>query len=594
MPRLSDEKINEILSSVDIVDVISAYVPLTKKGKDYKGICPFHQDTKPSLSVSPKLQIYKCFACGAGGNAFTFLQKHLNISYMEAIQQVASLSGVEIPEISQVEHKREVDDTTKGFYEMHNRAEQLYTHLLHTTSGLKAYEYLQNRHIDDSIIDKFGIGYAAKNDYLVQSFEKLNYTHQNMALSGLIIESEYGYFDRYKDRIMFPIEDEYGQIVGFSGRIYQGEKDQAKYMNSPESPIFNKSKILYHYFKAKEATRKAGFVYLCEGFMDIIALTRVGKENAIALMGTALTSEHLAMIRKITNTVYICLDGDNAGKHAALRASKILTENHFKVSLILLPENKDPDEILEAYGPEGLKEALNKLITPVDFELDYLYSSSNMANYEDRKNFLQDACKVIVNIEDVIDQHYYIDRIATMANFGVENVEEYVRSLRFQKAVDPKLPEVTQSSAVRKKRYNKYQKAERELLYYMMQSKAVANVYEKKLGFMFEDDYRVIASYIVDYYRVHDSFAVSSFLLSIEDDRLIDIITELFENELPALENLKIIDDYIATIKKHAEILEIEDLKEQMASELDPIKKAELAMKIIDIQSKKEGYDGRK
>ncbi len=588
MPRISEEKINEILNSVDIVDVISQYIPLTRSGKNYKGICPFHEDTNPSMLVSPSRQIFKCFVCGTGGNAIIFLQKYLNISYVEAVYKLAEIAGIELPNYQVNETVSRVNEKNKNLYDMHERACQVYCHMLHTTSGLKAYEYLQSRHIDDVVIEKFQIGYASSQNYIYNAFEKLEYSSKDMALSGLVVESDYGYYDRYKERIMFPIHDEFGKVVGFSGRIFQGEEDTAKYMNSPESPIFNKSTLLYNYHRAREAIKKAGFVYLLEGFMDVIALSRIGIDNTLALMGTALTKEHVSLIRKVTNNVHICLDGDNAGKSAALKASRFLKSNNFHVSMISLMNGLDPDEILEQFGADTLRISLETIVSPIDFELEYLYSQSNMANYEERKEFLQKACALIVNVEDSLDYHHYMHRISSMSSFEEEYIEEYMRTLQHQKQsnVSPAITYAPSKNTHR--RLNKYQKAERYLLYYMLHDKKVSAVYENKIGFMYEDKNRIAASYIVDYYRNHEAIQIASFINTLNDNELVDYILEVYDEDLPKLESLAAVDDYIETIRQHARALEIADLKKQMARELDALNKAKLAKRILEIQTSEE------
>ena len=324
MARLSEEKINQILESVDIVDVISMYLNVEKKGRDYKAVCPFHDDTNPSLSISPSRQIYKCFVCGAGGNAFTFLQEYLNISYLEAVKKVAEIGGIDVSELNFSTPVKPIDQKLKPLYAMHGEAIHIYRHLLNTRSGLSAHEYLTSRHIDEKLIDKFSIGYAGIDNQLYKAFKNLNYSELDMARSGLVIEGENSYFDRYRDRIMFALHDDQGRVIGFSGRLYHQNDEGAKYINSPESDIFIKSKTLYNYHRSKEAIKKAGFVYLLEGFMDVIALSKIGIDNTLALMGTALTVEHVKMIRKLTNTVYLTLDGDKAGQNAAIKSAKLL------------------------------------------------------------------------------------------------------------------------------------------------------------------------------------------------------------------------------------------------------------------------------
>ena len=582
MARINESRINEILQSVDIVDVISNYLPLQKKGKDYKAICPFHNDTNPSLSISPSKQIYKCFVCGAGGNAFTFIQNYLNVSYPEAVKKVAEIGGLDTSDLNTDVPVRKISEKLVPLYLMHEEANKIFKLLVHTKSGLEAYEYLKSRHINDTMMETFDIGYASRDNQLYQTFKKLAYKEVDMVRSGLIVDGEHGLFDRYRDRVMFALHDQDGRVIGFSGRIYKPNSNESKYMNSPESEIFIKSKTLYHYHLAKEPIKKNGFVYLLEGFMDVIALNRIGVDNTLALMGTSLTQDHLNMIRRLTNTIYLCLDGDRAGQSAAIKSAKILMEHQFQVKMIKLMKGLDPDEILNQYGEETLKICLNTTISPIEFEIQYLYESSNMANHEDTREFIEKSCRLLVDIENPIDRQYYIDMIAEKSESDVSTIKEFLGTIK-KPTVYKKEPVVT-ITRQSFKRLDRYQKAERELLFYMLNDKKVTRLYEQKLGFMFDDRNRIVASYIVDYYRQHESLSIASFISFIPNEQLISYVLEIMDDHLPMQVEMKAIKDYIETIKTNAHNKEIEQLKLQMNNELDSIKKAELAKRILEIQ----------
>lgn len=582
MARLSDAKISEILQSVDIVDVISLYLPLQKKGKDYKAVCPFHNDTNPSLSISPARQIYKCFVCGAGGNAFTFLQEYLNISYLEAVKKVAEIGGIDVSELNFNTPAKKVDEKLVPLYTMHDEANMIFRHLLHTKTGLAAHEYLQSRHINDSLIEEFDIGYAGRDNQLYKAFQNLAYKEVDMVRSGLIIDGEHGAFDRYRDRVMFALHDADGKVIGFSGRVYKANTDESKYMNSPESEIFIKSKTLYHYHKAKEPIKKAGFVYLLEGFMDVIALSRIGINNTLAIMGTALTNEHMNMIRKLSNTVYLCLDGDRAGQSAAIKSARLLLDHQFNVKMIKLMDGMDPDEILEQFGEETLRIALTSTMDPVEFEIQHLYENTNMANHEETREFIQRSCQLIANMSNPIDRQYYIEMIATRSNSDQNVIKEFWQSLQTNKVVHP--PVINPVVRNDYKRLDKYQKAERHLLFYMLHDKKVCDLYEQKIGFMFNDMNRIIASYIVDYYRTKEKMMIASFISYIQNTKMVEYVLEIMDENLPEEVEMKVIEDYIETIKINTQAKEIEQLKLQMANELDALKKAELAVKILEIQ----------
>ena len=585
MARLSEEKIEQIRSSVDIVDVIGSYIPLSKRGKGYWGICPFHDDSNPSMSVSQELQIYKCFVCGAGGNVFTFLQNYLKIGYLEAVKMVAEMGGIPVDELNEAYTRPKVNDQLKPLYDMHEEALKIYHVMLSRRTGLRAREYLEKRHITDEVIEKFMIGYAPNEDTLLKGFGQLNFNKVDMERSGLIIEGTRQDYDRFKDRIMFPLWDSNGQVVGFSGRIYQKDRDESKYMNSPESEIFIKGQTLYHYHEAKQATRQAGFIYLLEGFMDVIALYRAGLENAVALMGTALTQDHLRLLRKLTVQVHVCLDGDRAGQEATLKNASILARNGFQVRVIRLKDGMDPDETLEQYGKEGLLKSLASHMSLLEFKINYYYETSQMDNYDERKAYLDHLAGDLASLEDPIDQSYYIGLVSNKSGFSTDIIHEKIANIGG--SMRKKIHEVPIVSHTKQGPLpSKYQKAEQCLLHYMLLSKQVSSQYEKKLGYMYDATYRVIANYIVDYYRSHDTLQIADFINVLGQDSLISAVLEIAQLHLPSEVDGKEIQDYIQTISQHTFRLEIEDREKEMHQEMDPVRKAEILKEIIALKKK--------
>lgn len=586
MPRLSEEKLQQIRSSVDIVDVIGNYLPLHKKGKGYWAVCPFHDDKNPSMSVSQELQIYKCFVCNAGGNVFTFLKDYLKISYIEAVKMCAEMAGIDVPELNSYQQEKKIDDKLVPLYQMHSEASKIYQLFLDTKPALKARDYLLKRHLDERVIKEFQIGYAPNDDSLKKAFTQLNFSPLDMARSGLVVEGRSGYYDRFKERIVFPLWDSNGQVIGFSGRIYLPDEQQAKYMNSPESEIFTKGDMLYHYAQSKSAIKKEGFVYLLEGFMDVIALYRAGLENAVALMGTALTKSHLTLLRKVTDTIYLCLDGDRPGLDAMSKASQVLLGAGFKVRIICLPQGMDPDELLENFGQEALINALNKHISVLEFKINDEYEKIHKDNYEERRSYLEKIAKLLCQVEDEIDLDYYIDLVSIKSGFSRDIIFKRVSSLKNNIQKKEKMPIISHHRP--KQPHNKYAMSEAGLLYYMLLDRNVATRYESELGFLYDDKYRLLANYIIDYYHHYqgtlDIAALVDFIGS--DEALVSTLFEISELTLPKDSNRKVIDDYIATIKKYSVKLQIEDLKAQMAVELDENKKSELAMKMIELQCK--------
>lgn len=582
MPRLSAEKINEIRQSVDIVDVIGNYLSLQKKGRNYVALCPFHDDSHPSMSISPEKQIYMCFVCHNGGNVFTFLKNYLKISYLEAIKIVASMGNVDISEYHLEKRVQPVDQKLEPLYKMHAEANKIYNHYLNTKLALEAKVYLTRRKITDEIINTFEIGYAPSNNVLLKAFEKMNFEKVVMFESGLIIESNKGY-DRFNNRIMFPLHDFSGRVVGFSGRIYQTSQNESKYMNSPESDIFIKGEMLYNYHRVIEETRQAGFVIITEGFMDVIALYKAGIKNAVAIMGTALTKGHIKLLKRLSKIVYLCLDGDQAGKNATIKSIGVLLQEDFTIKVIDLPDNLDPDEFLDKKGSDELNALIKKPISSLDFKMNYYYEMTNMDNYEDRKNYLETIAKEISNLDDMIDQDYYVQQLEKKSGFSKETIIKLVNN----KTVN-KIKQTNNYIPYQKSVHliDKYARAERDLLYYMMNDKNVAIMYEAKAGFMFNDTYRIIASYIVDYYRQEVVLEVADLINSIEDENLVKNIVEISQLELPKLKDTKAIDDYINIIKENTVRVKIEELTKALKDTFDPKQKAEILKEIIALKDK--------
>lgn len=577
MERLSQDKINEIRGSVDIVDVIGQYLSLSKKGRNYVAVCPFHNDTRPSLTISPEKQIYKCFVCDAGGNVFTFLQNHLKISYIEAVKKIAEMGRIDLSEYHLESKTTPIKEEFVALYSMNEEACKIYEYYLNTKLGLEAKAYLKQRHFNDELIEKFQIGYAPIDPILYQSFRQKGFHEIDMVKSGLVLESR-SHYDRFNDRIMFPLHDSQGRIVGFSGRIYKITQTDSKYMNSPESDIFIKGKTLYNYHQCREMTRKEGFVYLLEGFMDVIALYKAGIENAVAIMGTALTQEHIQLLRRITSTVHICLDGDRAGQAAASKAASALLEAKMNVKIILLPDNHDPDEIYEEHGKDGLIDQLKKTLSPIEFQMDFEYCQIDASNYDDRKKFLEKICQLINQVNDDLDRDYYIQRLSKLSGFSSMIIEQKLGGMK--RVETPVYHEVKYE----RKMIDKYHKAEQELLFYMLHSKEVALKYESKVGFMYDDRYRVIASYIVDYYRSHDHLVIADFINRFEKEELIQSVITISSLSLPLPYDEKAVNEYMEKISLNARKMKRDQLLEQFNYVLDPYKKSEILKEIIDLK----------
>ena len=592
MARIPQEKIDEIRNSVNIVDVMGQYLSLTKKGRNYVAICPFHQDTHPSLSISESKQIYMCFVCHNGGNVFKFLQEYLHISYLESVKEVALLGHVDITGYHLDAPVFRVNDKLKPYYDMHEEAFKIYSYYLQTKLGILAMDYLKGRGFDDEVIKMFGIGYAPVKSILYEAFTKLGYQPVEMENSGLVIESS-RHYDRFSDRIMFPLHNSNGQVVGFSGRIYKANDEGAKYMNSPESDIFIKGDMLYNYHRALKPARDAGFVYLNEGFMDVIAMHRAGYDNVIALMGTALTNGHLQLLRRMTKKIVICLDGDNAGQNAAMKATDFLSSHGFTVRIILLPEGKDPDEIYMEDGKNALDRVLSDELTPFDFLLTYESSHLDLRNYDDRSQLFDKGIAAINLIDDDKQRDDSIRKLSSLTQFSRDLIVRRIKTKESKKR-EPSYSDIAYQIRETQTIVDKYLIAEKNLIFYMLNDRNTAMLYQSKAGFMYNDSYRILASYIVDYYRHHNIMEEADLIDRILNDRindqkkniLISLLTEIASMKLPlpASSQQQAIDDYIRTISLNAVKLKKQQLLEQFKHVLDPQMQAEIVQEINNLK----------
>lgn len=582
MPRLSQEKINEIRQSVDIVEVIGNYLPLERKGRNYIALCPFHNDSHPSMSVSPEKQIFMCFVCHHGGNVFTFLQEYLKISYLEAVKMVAQMGNVDLGDFTFYEEKKPVNQKTEPFYLMHEEANRIYKHYLSTKLALEAKNYLTQRELSQDVIDHFEIGYAPDQNILLSAFEKSGFTKMQAYASGLVIESQVGY-DRYHDRIMFPLHNSEGRVVGFSGRIYRSSQKEAKYMNSPESSIFIKGDTLYNYHRVKESVRDAGKIIVLEGFMDVIALYKAGIKNAVAIMGTALTSNHLRMLKRLSNDVVLCLDGDQAGKNAMMKCIDAMALAGFNIGVVVIPDQMDPDEFLKAKGKDELNALFKNPQSAIDFKMSYHYERINVENYEDRKKYLESMVEMIATLDDLVDRDYYIEQLVKKSGFSKEIIYQLLSQKPHEKKPIPFQPITYDQST---KMIDKYQKAERNLLYYMMQNKSYAMQYEAKAGYMYDKINRLIASYIIDYYRQYVVLEIADLISMIDDDEIVKRILEISSQHLPKETSSQAIDDYIKIIQEKMEVERIKQLESEMAQTYDPRQQAMILQEIINSKEK--------
>ena len=489
--------ISEIKNSVNIVDVIGEVVQLTKAGRNFLGLCPFHGEKTPSFNVVEDKQFYHCFGCGRSGDVFKFIEDYRGVSFMEAVQIVGDQVGIRVQTLPPSQSRPQQADGKQPFYEIHQEAAKFYHAILMTTKmGEEARQYLYDRGLDDEVLRHFQIGLApAEGNYLLQSVSG-KFSENILADSGLFHISDMGtMYDAFQDRIMFPLSDDTGRVIAFSGRLWrepaEGAKPQGKYKNSRSTLLFNKSYELYHLDKAKQVAKKNHELYLMEGFMDVIAAYRAGIENAVASMGTALTREHVAHLSKFTKKVILAYDGDKAGRLATAKALEVLEKQ--EVEVVQIPDQMDPDEYLKKNSPQALADLLEKTrLSRVEFLMDY-WKPDNIENLQAQIEFVEKMAPLIAQTPSVTAQNTYIYKLADLlVDFDYLQVEQTVNASRLQMRSQrqDQGPIQTQapvaSPTIVQKQLPRLVRAENHLLHRMNDFPYVLNEYRLRTDFSFD------------------------------------------------------------------------------------------------------------
>lgn len=462
----NNDLIKEVRSASNIVDVISSYLPLVKKGKNYFGVCPFHDDNNPSMSVSEDKQIYKCFSCGASGNVFNFVMDYEKIDFKSALYLLAKRSGINVSN-----NLVKTNNKNDKFYEIYNIAEKYYQNNLNTSLGLEAKSYLHNRGIDDELIKHFKIGLSLKEqDGLVNLLVKKNYSIKDISLIGLSNMDK----DLYINRIMFPLFNTNGDTIGFSGRIYNTKSD-SKYINTRETLIFKKGENLYNYHLAKDEARKEKSLIVVEGFMDVIRLYSIGVKNVVALMGTSLTKEQTTLIKRTSTNIILMLDGDNPGKKAIVNVGHILEEENLRVNVVALPEELDPDEYILKYGKERFINLLNNPIEYSEFKINYLKEGKDLTKIDEQSSYVNEVLQELSNIDDDIKKELILKKLEKEFNLDIEFLRNKLQNM--QKS--GKIETLKKPDDVKLIKLDKYQKATYAILNEMLNNYNAIKTYEK-------------------------------------------------------------------------------------------------------------------
>ena len=419
-----DEIIEEVRNQNDIVDVISEYVKLQKKGANYFGLCPFHNEKSPSFSVSPGKQMYYCFGCGEGGNVISFVMKYENYSFIEAVQMLASRAGIELPQVTSSKEEKENADKRSQILTINTLAAKFYYYMLKSEKGALAYHYLRGRELSDNTITGFGLGYSDKySDSLYKYMKSKGYKDDILKETGLFTFEEKGVHDKFWNRVMFPIMDVNNKVIAFGGRVMGDGKP--KYLNSPETKIFDKSRNLYGLNIAR--TSRKGYLLICEGYMDVISLHQAGFNNAVAALGTSFTSGHASLIKRYAKEVVLTFDSDGAGIKAALRAIPILREAELSIKVLSMKPYKDPDEFIKALGPEAYEERIEKATNYFIFQVGTLMNEYNLYDPSEKTEFHNKVADMLLEFEDEIERNNYLESVCRTFNIPLDGLRQLVK-----------------------------------------------------------------------------------------------------------------------------------------------------------------------
>ena len=419
MGRISEQSIEQVRQTSDIIEVVSSYVELKQRGRNFFGLCPFHSEKTPSFSVNPEKQIYKCFGCGSGGGSINFIMDIENLEFADAIKHLAQSFNVTLD--IQGGDSKKFADTKSQLLAIHQISTNFYQKILKSKEGEKALNYLKDRGLSDVIINDFKLGFSLDSfDDLLKILRAESFSAEAMKLSGLFIKSEKGYFNRFRSRIMFPIQNYKGDVIAFGGRIFNKD-DPAKYQNSPETPIYNKSNILYGLSQNSQSIRDKKNIILVEGYMDLLQITQAGFDNCLAISGTAFTEGHASILKRYTSDIYITFDGDDAGRKASLKCGYILSSNSMQANIVTPPNQMDPDDWVRDKGKEEFKKGLSEATDLVSSHYNYFSDNSKDGSLNINK-FIEECLNEIINIQNPITKEILVKRVSELTSIDQNNI----------------------------------------------------------------------------------------------------------------------------------------------------------------------------
>ncbi|WP_321384103.1 DNA primase [uncultured Enterococcus sp.] len=621
--RIPQEVIDEVRERTNIVEIVGQYVQLKKSGKNYMGLCPFHEERSPSFSVAEDKQIFHCFGCGKGGSVFNFVQEIDGISFPEAVQKIAEMEQIPL-QINLSDHIEKNAPSTEQhkLLELHKKAAELYHHvLLNTQIGEPALNYLLERGLTKELIEEFQIGFAPqKRDFLSQVFLNEKVDAKLFQESGLFIQRDSGEFlDRFYQRIMFPIWDAKGKIIAFSGRLLKTEDfsgdDMPKYLNSPETQLFNKRDTLFNFNRARKEIRKEDTVFLFEGFMDVIAAWEAGIKSGVASMGTSLTNEQIRQLERAAGELVICYDGDNAGIEATNRAISLLTEHsRFRLSIVNIPEKLDPDDYLRKYGSESFRElALHGRETVFAFKMRYHKLSRNMNNEKEQLDYVNTMLQELSQVDSPLEKDRYLTLLAEEFHLSSQSLEEQLRMIEAeqrqvtrenrhyqnQQPQQQQLPdfpppfeeEAPDVSYQNKEHFSKVEKAERMLLYRLMNEGSVRAMVQQRAFSFAHTRYQELYLMIDSFLSIYPEFALAQFLEFLQDNELKKLTVDISYQEMSEESSERELVDLLNVID-HSDIeeqIQQKNIEKREAERLgNRVRVDELALELITLAKKRQ------
>lgn len=578
MEKIPYDLILDIQRKVNIVDVIADYLPLEQKGKNYFAICPFHDDHNPSMSISPEKQIYTCFVCGESGNVFNFVSNYEKIGFAQAVKRVALKAGVNL-DIKLDDKPNKIDDKNEKFYKMFDVASKYYQNNIKSAYGKNAIVYLNKRNIDDEVIKAFEIGLSLNDNNVGKLLENKGYDKNELIDIGLCGKKDKYTYDVFRNRIMFPLCNLSGKVVGFSGRIYNDE-NESKYVNSKESVIFKKGKILYNYHRAFDHAREKHQIIVVEGFMDVIRLYTIGIKNVVATMGTAITKEQADLIKKLSKNVILCFDGDKAGEKAITSALKELEEIGITPKIIRLEDDLDPDDYVIKKGKEAFLSHLTNAMTPSLFKIDVDKRNTNFNDYGEISNYLKKVAKELEKIDDNVVYELTVKKLSNETGVDISTINEMVLNVPKSK------PSIIDKRKTKEKK-DKYKKAEEYLVHYMLNNEEAILLYQNNVSYLTNPKLSMLAMEILEFYERNRYINITDFTIFLGDKK--DMINEalmIYDLNIPKVVNTDVIMDYVKTIDEGILKKEIEKVKKKIKEETNVAKKVVLLERLRNLKKK--------